>query len=279
MHMIERIVSALPEVKTIIFQDDIFVFTRDRRVLPLCEAIIAAKERGRIPRQLQFISTNRIDAMSAERLTAMRRAGFRVLGFGIENFSQAVLREFNKVHIYEHIAPMLSCALELGITPFLDLILTSPHGGLNDLAETLREAHRWLREGCEIGMYPYVIPFSGSALARDRQLSMHTSYTRQRIAGTQIEWEQASKILPIDPAAREAILRIERDFETHLAELQRRAPHIPSRVRSLIWLQAALPTMAECGYPIADAGELHTQLQVWLPREGKTTGIGAVANA
>src|SRR5579862_4631524 len=165
--MIERIVAAHPRVRTIIFQDDIFVFTRDRRILPLCEGIVAAKQSGRIPNHLQFISTNRIDAMTPERLTAMRRAGFRVLGFGIESFSQRVLAEFNKAHIHRHIEPMLSAALAAGVTPFLDLILSSPNSTLDDVAETLRGAYRWLRQGCEIGMYPYVIPFSGAAFARD----------------------------------------------------------------------------------------------------------------
>src|SRR5580693_3957320 len=108
MRMIERIVAAHPTARTIIFQDDIFVFTRDRRILPLCEGIIEAKRVGRIPRHLQFISTNRIDAMTAERLTAMRRAGFRVLGFGVESFSQRVLGEFNKAQIHRHIEPMLT---------------------------------------------------------------------------------------------------------------------------------------------------------------------------
>ena len=42
--MIERIVAAHPRARTIIFQDDIFTFTRDRRILPLCEGIIAAKQ-------------------------------------------------------------------------------------------------------------------------------------------------------------------------------------------------------------------------------------------
>ncbi|MGH7212659.1 MAG: B12-binding domain-containing radical SAM protein, partial [Acetobacteraceae bacterium] len=140
LQMVERIVAAHPDVRTIFFQDDIFVFTQDRRLLPLCEGIIRAKAAGRLPPSLQFISTNRIDAMNVERLAAMRRAGFRVLGFGIENFSAAVLREFNKGHIHRYIAPMLGAALDAGITPFLDLILTSPHGTLPDLAETLREA-------------------------------------------------------------------------------------------------------------------------------------------
>jgi radical SAM superfamily enzyme YgiQ (UPF0313 family) len=278
IRMIERIVAAHPQVKTIIFQDDIFVFSKDHRLMPLCEGIVAYKEQGRIPRELQFISTNRIDAMTVERLVAMRRAGFRVLGFGVENFSLAVLREFNKAHIHRHIAPILGAALEAGITPFLDLILTSPRSQVQDLAETLREAHRWLQAGCEIGMYPYVIPFSGAAMARDEELKAHTSFTRQRVAGTSVEWSQPSKILPLDATAREAIVRIERDFELTLAELQRHVAHLPSRVRSLIWLLCARPIMAEYGYPIADRGELSRQLQSWLPRQPNRRALAAVVN-
>jgi radical SAM superfamily enzyme YgiQ (UPF0313 family) len=68
-------------------------------------------------RHLQFISTNRIDAMTAERLAAMKRAGFRVLGFGIESFAPRILEEFNKGQIHRHIEPVLAQARRLGITP------------------------------------------------------------------------------------------------------------------------------------------------------------------
>src|SRR5580704_5766861 len=54
LSMIERIMAAHPRARTIIFQDDIFVFSKDRRVLPLCDAIVAAKARGAIPSDLQF---------------------------------------------------------------------------------------------------------------------------------------------------------------------------------------------------------------------------------
>ena len=265
LRMIERIVCAHPRVRTIIFQDDIFVFTKDRRVLALCEAIVRAKRRGAIPRHLQFISTNRIDAMTPERLSAMRRAGFRVLGFGIESFAPRVLAEFNKGQIHRHIAPTLSEALRLGITPFLDLILSSPHSTLDDVAETLREAFGWLRQGCEIGMYPYVIPFSGAALARDPQLAAHTLHVRRQVAGTDIEWSQPAKILPLDATVREVILRIERSFEARLAELQREVAHLPSRVRSLLWILAAVPVLAAHGLPIADEQEVLAALAARLP--------------
>jgi radical SAM superfamily enzyme YgiQ (UPF0313 family) len=276
LQMIERIVAAHPRVRTIIFQDDIFVFTKDRRILPLCEGIIAAKARGTLPAHLQFISTNRIDAMSAERLEAMRRAGFRVLGFGIESFSPNVLAEFNKAQIHRHIEPMLAAALDLGITPFLDLILSSPGATLQDVAETLRSAHLWLRRGCEVGMYPYVIPFSGAAFAQNPALAEHTVLERRRIAGTALEWEQPAKILPADPVVREAILHIERDFDALLEVIQEHAAHLPSRVRSLVWILASIPTMAAHGLHIADENEVRAELRARLPSTPRAAAPRAV---
>ncbi len=276
--MIERIVAAHPRVRTIIFQDDIFVFTKDRRVLPLCAGIVAAKRSGAIPEHLQFISTNRIDAMSPERLTALRAAGFRVLGFGIESFSQSTLAEFNKAQIHRHIEPALTAALQLGITPFLDLILTSPRSSLRDLADTLREAFRWLRQGCEIGMYPYVIPFSGAALARDPQLLEFTEHAEREVAGTGVRWRQPAKILPMDPTVSAAILQIERDFEAMLASLQHVA-HLPSRVRSLIWILCSLPVLAAHGIRIAEEREVRAELHARLPRAPRVTAPVAVATA
>jgi radical SAM superfamily enzyme YgiQ (UPF0313 family) len=279
VQMIQRIVSAHPGVRTIIFQDDIFVFTKDRRILPLCEAIIAAKEGGTVPRELQFISTNRVDAMSHERLAAMRQAGFRVLGFGIESFSRNILGEFNKAHIYGHIRPTLTSALELGITPFLDLILSSPRATLADIAATLREALHWLRQGCEVGMYPYVIPFSGAAMAADPELRAFTVHERRAIAGTQITWEQPSKILPMDPSVGEAILSIERAFDEALLQLQPRAAHLPSRLRSLLWILCSLPVMAARGLPIADEEEVRAELDARLPPLHRPLAVASVATA
>src|SRR5712672_3828096 len=279
VRMIQRIVGAHPRVRTVIFQDDIFVFTKDRRVLPLCEAIVAAKESGTLPRELQFISTNRIDAMSSERLAAMRQAGFRVLGFGIENFSQRVLGEFNKAQIHRHIEPMLTAALATGVTPFLDLILSSPHAALEDVAQTLREAYRWLRQGCEIGMYPYVIPFSGAMLAKDPSLLPYTHHVRRQVAGTGISWQQPAKILPMDPVVTEVILRMERSFEAMLAPLEKQVAHLPSRLRSLLWILSSLPIMAERGQYIAEEREVRGELYARLPALRPEAAMLAAATA
>jgi radical SAM superfamily enzyme YgiQ (UPF0313 family) len=263
--MVKRVVAAHPRVRTIIFQDDIFVFTKDKRILPLCAGIVAAKARGELPRDLQFISTNRIDAMDAERLRAMRAAGFRVLGFGIENFAPRVLEEFNKKHIRDYIQPMLREALDAGITPFLDLILSSPRCRAEDIAETVRQASRWIQAGCEIGMYPWVIPFSGAQMATDPALAPYTETVRRRIAGTAVEWDQPSRILPIDPAARAAIVEIAESFDARLAALEESGAHLPSRVRSLIWIACAIPVLSRGGHEMPDAGAILQALEAAVP--------------
>jgi len=266
--MLRRITSAHPDVRTIIFQDDIFVFTSDQRLVPLCEGILAAKSSGDLPAELQFISTNRIDAMTEARLALMRRAGFRVLGFGIESFSRPVLEEFNKGRIFPFIEPVLRTALSLGITPFLDLILTSPRGRLADLAETIRSVYRWALAGCEVGVYPYVIPFSGSAMAADPALRASTVYATRSVAGTSVRWDQPAKILPQDRQAREAILAVERAWQEVLPLVGTEGVHLPSRVRSLLWTACAIPELEKRGLDVPPLADAIRALVRWLPKLG-----------
>lgn len=268
--MMRRIVAAQPGVRTIIFQDDIFVFPTDRRILPLTSAIIEAKRRGELPQSLQFISTNRVDAMTTERIEAMREAGFRVLGFGIENFAPAVLAEFNKSRIAPRIEPTLTAALAAGITPFLDIILTSPRATVADLALTIAEAYRWIEAGCEVGMYPYVIPFSGAAMASDPSLQPQTRSTLQTIAGTAIRWQQPSTILPFDPVLRAAIATIEEEFALRLEALEAERAHLPSRVRSLLWIWCASPVLRVLGFDAPHQDAVFARLRTLLPAGAKS---------
>jgi radical SAM superfamily enzyme YgiQ (UPF0313 family) len=264
--MIRRIVAAHPAVRTIIFQDDIFVFPTDKRILPLTRAIVEAKRNGALPESLQFISTNRIDAMTPERIAAMREAGFRVLGFGIENFAPAVLKEFNKSRIVPAIEPALTAALANGVTPFLDIILTSPRATTADLALTISEAYRWIEAGCEVGMYPYVIPFTGAAMSSDPELVPQTRYTLQSIAGTAIRWQQPSTILPFDAELRAVMATIEELFAARLARLEAEHAHLPSRVRSLLWISTASPVLQAVGYDAPAQDDVDRRLRTLLPR-------------
>ncbi len=256
LSMIDRVLVAQPNVRTIIWQDDIFVFTKDNRIGPLCEGIIAAKASGRFPDHLKFISTNRIDAMTTERLQLMKAAGFRVLGFGVESFSQNVLREFNKAQIFRHIDPHLSEAVRVGVKPFLDLILSSPRCSVADIHTTIVRAYYWIMQGCEVGLYPYIIPFSGSAMSKDPTLKEHTISKTMSVPGTAITWQQPQKILPIDDDARQVICEIETRFKNRLERLLPVSGHMPSRIRSLIWIEVALPLLKARGFDVPDQAKI-----------------------
>ncbi len=236
LDMIQRIVATHPSVRTIVFQDDIFVFNKDARI----SAALRKDHRGQTsrrawPQDLQFISTNRIDALNAERLAAMRRAGFRVLGFGIENFSARVLEEFNKRRIHRHIDPVLAEALQLGITPFLDLILTSPRSNLEDLSENVRRASTGSRRAARSASIPtsFLSPARGHSRRMRRSCRIRSTSGR-KVPGTQLRWRQATKILPADPETCDAILAIEEKFERLRRQAADEKAHLPSRVRSVM---------------------------------------------
>ena len=161
---------------------------------------------------------------------------------------------------------MLSAALATGVTPFLDLILSSPRAALEDVAETLREAYRWLRQGCEIGMYPYVIPFSGAAFARDPSLLPRTrttpiSVSRERTSRGNSRRRFCRSI----PSSRTRYCASKAASKRCSATLEEHVAHLPSRVRSLLWILSALPIMAEHGQSIADESEVRAELYARLP--------------
>jgi hypothetical protein len=267
LSMVTRIASAWPDVRTIVFRDDIFVFNVDQRIRPLCEGLLAARHAGVISPELQFISTSRIDSMDQSRLALMKRAGFRVLCFGVESFSREMLTEFGTGHIWDSIAPNLQAALKLGITPFLDVMLTSPRCGITDVATNVATAFKWLQNGCEAHIQPYVIPFAGpgAALARDRALLPFTVTDEYTIDGTTVVWKQPVKILPIDPLVRDALLGIERMFAERLAMLETDVARLPSRVRSLLWIACAVAVLTPFGEPLPGLNTVVRALVSRLP--------------
>jgi hypothetical protein len=128
----------------------------------------------------------------------------------------------------------------------------------------VRQATRWIAAGCEVGIYPYVIPFSGSALARNPELAAQTVYETVTVAGTTCRWRQATKILPADSLARDAILEIENRVELAHRRLSRSAKHVPSRVRALLWLRASHEVLTAMGVKMAPLDPILARLS-WMP--------------
>jgi hypothetical protein len=58
---------------------------------------------------------------------------------------------------------------------------------------------------------------------------------------------------------------MESGFEEMLASLGTREAHLPSRVRSILWILSATPILAEFGQSIADEREIRAELRMRLP--------------
>ena len=122
-------------------------------------------------------------------------------------------------------------------------------------------------------------------MSADVRLRPHTVYQRQQVDGADVSWDQPVKILPVDPVVREAILGIEAGFESWLKRLEQLGAHLPSRVRSLLWVACAVPVLSRAnlpaprlrdavdllidrlaGVPLSDAAALHEELMAGFAR-------------
>ena len=72
-------------------------------------------------------------------------------------------------------------------------------------------------------------------------------YETFSIPDTDLVWRQATKILPADPQTRDAILEIEEQFNVASRWHATRVAHLPSRVRSVLWLDAARRVLGDAG--------------------------------
>ena len=224
---------------------------------------------ARIPRELQFISTNRIDAMSPERLAAMRARGLPRAGLRHRELLAPGARASSTRR--RSIRTSSRCWRGPGAghhavsRPDPELAAREPRrrGG-----DTARAPGRWLQRGCEIGHVPVRDSVLGrGAGARSGADALHTSMTRRRIAGTQIAWDQPAKILPIDPDVRDAILRIERDFERRLAQLQPTvAASAFARALAAVDSVAARPSWPRMASRWRTTGEVRAALMARLPQ-------------
>ncbi len=241
LQLLKKISTLLPETRTVIFRDDIFVFKNDRRIKPLCECIASAVAKGAIDRGTRFICSCRADSGMTEPLVAMKKAGFALIGYGIESFSKAVLQEFNKGSIFDTIEPVLNGTIEAGITPFLNIILSSPRSTLEDILTTLVKVFEYQSKGCETSMYPYVIPFAGSDIAKREDLKPYTRYEEVKIPFTDKAFRRAVKIVPIDSQARDFMEELETNILVDTEQLTRdfMMKHFPSRIRALITVYSA----------------------------------------
>jgi hypothetical protein len=185
--------------------------------------------------------------MQWQYLESMKHAGFRLIGYGVESFSERVLREYGKQEIYPFIDSTLLETLGSGITPFLDIILASPESTLEDVIMTLNRCLEYLLKGCEVSIYPTVIPFSGAEIVDDPRVQDLIIYENVTISRTNISLVKGTSIQPRSPEVRHFLDTVNTVYNQHLNYFKTTSgtTRFPSRLRSMIYIISAIEQYPE----------------------------------
>lgn len=159
--LLKRIIKAHPRVETIYFTDDDFCLKRDK-LLEFLHLVIEEK----LP--LTFISFARIDELDEEVITLMKKAGFRTLNIGTENYHPEILKEFNKRQTPEDIVKNLALLNKYKIRPALNFILCSPKSKLEYVEYTTKKVlEQQKKKNIWAGIVIVVAPLKGADMTYD----------------------------------------------------------------------------------------------------------------
>jgi anaerobic magnesium-protoporphyrin IX monomethyl ester cyclase len=127
----------------------------------LCEGLIA---RG-FARKIRYSCNMRFGALRLEDFHLMKKAGFRLLKFGLESANQTTLDRLNKKVTVEQITEGCRMAKQAGLTVHLTMIVGFPWETREDALRTFQLAKRLMQRGyADLLQATTVVPYPGTPL-------------------------------------------------------------------------------------------------------------------
>jgi anaerobic magnesium-protoporphyrin IX monomethyl ester cyclase len=115
--------------------------------------------------EMRFSCNMRFGALAREDYRLMRKAGFRMLLFGVESASQATLDRLNKGVSVERIVEECKVAREEGLEPHITIMVGYPWESREDALRTLRLARMLMTKGWAVTLQSTVVtPYPGTKL-------------------------------------------------------------------------------------------------------------------
>ncbi|MBA7713314.1 hypothetical protein ES703_122316 [subsurface metagenome] len=190
------------------FQDDNFIQGKPgrERVTDFCEKIIEYKKERILPDSLSFMCQTRVSEVSEELLHLMSLAGFRMVSYGVESFSERILKEYQKGITVNQIDLALGWTYQAGMTPFLNIILSSPECTIPDIQSTVDKCVEHLHKGAKIGLSLYLLPFLGADIFRKPDLIIQTE--RTKIPRTGFSFNKQVRVLPFEEKTRDFLGKV-----------------------------------------------------------------------
>lgn len=230
-----KITRAWESVETIIFDDDNLSINH-QYLQNLCIEIVRLKKIGMLKKDLSFICQGRADSFikqNAKTLDLMKAAGFRMVMFGIESFSNNALAFLGKKITREQAIEAIQATRSAGIVPLIYLILFPPHISKKDLIETIDAAVEQLSNNLEVSTTLLVMNIPGSAFYYDS--SLRRIYDKHSVS-KEISIEKSDYIWPADEEMFKLSIDIYKNYDIYEERFKKEygMTHAPSRIYSLI---------------------------------------------
>jgi anaerobic magnesium-protoporphyrin IX monomethyl ester cyclase len=161
-HSPERVVSDMErlvkkfKVKEILFRDSEFSLDKER-IRKLCELIIKKNI------NVKWICNGRIARFDQSLLNLMRKAGCRLVMFGVESGDQHVLDRLKKQITVEEIKETFRMTRKVGIKTQASFLIGSPGESRESLEKTINLAKEIKPDYCH---FNFMIPYPGTELYR-----------------------------------------------------------------------------------------------------------------
>lgn len=217
--LVRKVMRALPEVRSIYFNDDSFFTTFEKP-----ETFFDN------PPPLEYHIQARIDEVDRHLLRHMAQGGCRRISYGVENASNRVLKDLGKRITIEQADKVIEMTLEEKIAPIILLMLFCPSATMEDMRVNYEKMKWWESKRITISAMSYVRAYRG------------TGYFNQQLH--EILWERKGGIkrpvavLPDDLDVRAMWFT----FEERLAQEEARlTDHWKGRVSSLM-----IKVLGEC---------------------------------
>lgn len=232
--LIKRASREFPDLEAIYFNDDEFLIDK-RRVLKLCKMIRSDDTLS----TLHYICMARVDNIDKNILIAMKNAHFSIISFGIETFSETILRDMNKkvkktngYSVTESMISAIKLTASVGIVPRINFIMFYPTIQLCDLQRTIEIATELIELGCPPTYYKFVELFPGARIMK-KQYQKGYRYGLFKVGDQSIKYPV--DVLPLDEEIKELALKSIQDHTKYLKLItQKYAVHINSKIPSSI---------------------------------------------
>lgn len=173
--LVKNALKSHPKCRAIYFNDDDFLFDKER-IRKLC--LLLKNIHG-----ISYFCLSRIDNADENLLRLMKNAGFKLIIYGVESFSNKVLKDMHKNICIkspeETIKDTIKKTIEAGITPLMNLILFFPTTRTIDITKTIENTVELVEYGARLTVYPYIEAYRGSDILEQNLLNL--TYDRFQI--------------------------------------------------------------------------------------------------